>query len=200
MLYIENGLKTLVFQTTVEVLVGSGTLEGFIPISARLPTKSAFSRFILIDGDTAIATVADQDEFHRFLKECRGKRSAAFSIVGSILAIPVYLIDLITSIIRGILGSFVGFGLIGIAIVLVALAASLMVGLYGFIIAAPFIVAGMTLSFFERKMYREAGAKFLRYLVNNLEDGYTGDLSVIRGLESNRDHSPATLEGFVEGT
>lgn len=172
MLQTNDDLITSVFGTEVRVISGVVNADGMIPVSAVLPSRSAFSRFISYDTHTDIAIVNDQDEFHRLLVECRGRRSLAFSALRILLAVPVYLINVVSGIVRSILGSFMGFGLIGILIVVAAIAISLFVGLYAFIIAAPFIIAGAALNFYERRVYKNAGAQFLKTVKDHLSDEY----------------------------
>ena len=165
-------LSAKVFETEVKVLIGAIQGDGMVPVSARLPNTSAFQRFLAYDAHTSIISVADQEEFRRFLKECRGRRTLAFMILRAVLAVPIYVIDFISGLIRGILGSFIGFGLIGILIVIVAIVLSLMIGLYAFIIAAPFVVASAGLNYYEEKVYRDAGRSFLSQVVGQLREGW----------------------------
>jgi hypothetical protein len=173
MIPAQSGVFTAtVFKTGVTVLVGGLQADGMVPVSARIPDKSAFSRFLAYDAHTTIISVADQEEFRRFLKECRGKSSTAFSVLRAVLVIPIYAINFVANVIRGILGSLVGFGLIGIVIVLAAVALSLLVGIYAFAIAAPFVVASYALNFYEERVYRDAGRSFLKTVVDQLQAGW----------------------------
>lgn len=165
-------LTAKVFDTEVKVLIGGLQPDGMVPVSARLPSDSAFQRFLAYDAHTSIISVVDQDEFQRFLKECRGRLSTAFVVLRAVLAVPIYVINFIANLIRGILGSFIGFGLIGIIIVIAAIALSLLIGLYAFIIAAPFVIASAALNYYEQKVYRDAGRGFLRTIVEQLQAGH----------------------------
>jgi hypothetical protein len=165
-------MKTTVFDTEVKVLIGALQANGEVPVSATLPTKSAFHRFMTYDTHTEIVAVADQDEFQRFLKECRGKRSLPFTVIRMLLWLPVYILNLVSAIVRGVLGSLVGFGLIGFLIVIVALALSLMVGLYAFVLGAPFLLAGAALNYYERRINREETRRFMSFVFESLSGLY----------------------------
>jgi hypothetical protein len=71
--------------------------------------------------------------------------NTAFSDLRILLAVPVYLTNVVSDIVRGILESFVGFGLVGILIVIALIAIST----YGelcILITAPFIIVGAALN------------------------------------------------------
>jgi hypothetical protein len=163
-------LSTKVFSTDVSVMVGQEQQDGTIPLSAILKNGTAFSRFLVFDTHTGIVSYPDADQMFAFMKACRKSGDIAFTVLRAFLSVPYYLINLVTGIVRGILGSFIGFGLIGMLIVLVAIAASLMVGLYGFIIAAPFLLAVLALDRYEAVTYRKEGRVFLVDVSRKLSD------------------------------
>lgn len=80
---------------------------------------------------------------------------------GSLLSVAIWVSDLIVGIVNGIakifrtvLGGFVGFGWIGILIVLALMAVSFAISYYAFLIAAPFLLLSYGLRFYKDRLVK----------------------------------------------
>jgi hypothetical protein len=151
----------LVLGTKVDILIGKRLQDGLIPISVTTPSGRAYSRLFMFDPDTSIITCQSETEAYALLRECHGNSRIWFRVIRSVFAVPIYIIDFFVSIIRGFLGSFVGFGFYGIIVVILLGFISLIVGIYGFVFASPFILLSYALKWYEQSVYKRASQKLI---------------------------------------
>ena len=146
-----SSLKTEVFNKEVSLCLATPLADGRLTISAGLANGRAFPRIFFYDP-IAEMLESDRATLNGLLEECRKSgASSALSVLNVICDAAIWTIDIVITIVTSILTSFVGFGLIGILIVIIMLLLAAYIWVMGLLIAAPFILLSIGLRLYKQK-------------------------------------------------
>lgn len=174
--------KTEVFQKEVSLCMSMPLNDGRLTISAGLCDGRAFPRVFFYDPISEMIE-SDKATLNSLLEECRKSgASSTMSVLNFICDIAIATIDIVTTIVTSILTSFVGFGLIGIILVIVMLLLAAYIWVMGIVVALPFILLSTGLRIYKEKTMIAEADKLTQTALRFVIDFLGSD----REVQSNR--------------
>ncbi|TVP65217.1 MAG: hypothetical protein EA342_14685 [Leptolyngbya sp. LCM1.Bin17] len=156
--------------------------DGRLTISAGLCDGRAFPRVFFYDPISEMIE-SDKATLNSLLEECRKSgASSTMSVLNFICDIAIATIDIVTTIVTSILTSFVGFGLIGIILVIVMLLLAAYIWVMGIVVALPFILLSTGLRIYKEKTMIAEADKLTQTALRFVIDFLGSD----REVQSNR--------------
>jgi hypothetical protein len=167
--------KTEVFKKEVSLCLSTPLNDGRLTISAGLPNSRAFPRVFFYDP-IAEMIESDRATLNSLLEECRKSgANSTLSVLNFICDVAIETIDIITTVVTSILTSFVGFGLIGIILVVIMLMLAAYIWVMGLLVAAPFFLLSVGLRLYKEKTMSAEADKLtqaaLQFVVDSLAGG-----------------------------
>ncbi|MBI5121715.1 MAG: hypothetical protein HZA67_11975 [Rhodospirillales bacterium] len=152
---------THIFGRPVELIAGYEAGRGKVPVSISSPrTSEAWADVLWYDTATGI-TESDQQKFHSVLWRHRGGILLALGFLIGLADIVVAIVHGIAGFINRVLGSFFGFGLIGILFVLLMVALGLVVWLYALVITLPILGVAFLLRSYRDSLFAKEGKRLM---------------------------------------
>lgn len=142
---------TEVLNQKVRLCLATPLPDGRLAISGSLLNGRAFPRVFIYDPVSQMIE-SDRSTLNCLLEECRKSgTNAALNVLHVVCDAAVWTIDIVIRIVTSILTSFVGFGLIGILLVVVMLLLAAYIWVMGLMVAAPFILVSFCLRIYKQK-------------------------------------------------
>lgn len=132
---------------------GSVNQNGATAVAAINGNGDAWSSIFFFDPVSGVLE-HNMEGLEALVATYQKKSEGALSAVLFILDIVIWVIDFLVNIVKGFLGSFVGFGAVGILIVISLMFISFMVSITVFIYCSPILLLAIGL-----RMYRQNKAK-----------------------------------------
>lgn len=154
-------MKITIFTTPVELRMSQANSEGVRKIAAVLDDGSAFNPVMTYDDNVQIVS-PNSDNALQMIEACRKKTGDALGVLGTISDYCVTIVRFFVNVIKGFLGSFVGFGLFGIVFIIFLMLISLAISIYAFLFVAPFLA----FSWFANWSREQAALKELAKLLD----------------------------------
>lgn len=152
---------THIFGRPVELIAGYEAGRGKVPVSISSPrTSEAWSDVLWYDTATRIIE-SDQKKFASVLWRHRGGVLLALGFMIGLADLVVAIVHGVADFINRILGSFFGFGLIGILFVLMMIFLGLVVWVYALAITLPILGAAFLLRSYRDSLFAKEGKRLM---------------------------------------
>ena len=162
-----NEIKHNFFGKDVSARIGLSGKE-IVPISVVDPESSdAWRNVFLYDNSVGILET-DSQKLQQLVSHYQSKSQRTSNFIFKASTMLVAFISGVERVIRGIIGSFFGFGIIGIILVISLVVASLVFSLYALIAAAPFVVIGYSVKWFSDRKAKHEVERFQQAILSGI--------------------------------
>lgn len=164
-----NELTSDVFGQRIILRLGTPLVTGEKTASVIGIKGAAWSQVFTYDPIARVMNT-DRDALANVIDSCPSATNVVLGFFIAISDIIVGGVDVIVQVINTVLGSFVGFGLIGVLFVLMLFAFSIMISIYALIIITPILVVSYSLRFWKNKKLKKEAEKLQRAALQLFED------------------------------